>query len=763
MASTGRSTTNVRGGRLPEWVVACGVGLVVAVIMTIPFLQAHEFYYRGDSTQSFVPLWHHFGEALRAGRWPTMEEAGWYGGNYAAEGAYALWNPVELLDYVVVSMFDDLAAGAAFVAIQFLALLGIGTYLLIREYGSHRFAAIPLAVAIPASGFTLFYEASGWPAGLMAFTWVTWFWWAARRHARGRLWPVAPFLIGALGMTTGNPYAALGMVVVLTGIAVELLVARSYRRLGSLVLMGACVGATAALVFLPLLGTLSVTDRDSLAVLANDGFLVPHLSDIIASSAPTYLPPILNWGNALFEQLPSTYFVWFATPLLPWVRWRALRHGGGSARDRSLISLLVITVIFGALTVGPSNVWLFRWPIRFIEYFYLCLAILLAFALSRGLAQNHIRRRTLATAGIVGTGAYLSWALHPDIWRMHLLTGAAVLGLVLVAVTLWRRRGRSAFAAVLVLGTALAVTYQTDRLPLSTDGGGDPVEVAISISQVEEATSVYQGPVLQLADLFSLSTATSEHTGELLFGNESLMTGHESVVRYSGMSFEEFSEALCLDYRGMVCPAALDNVWRPVAPTGAPLIDLLKVRTLVLATNLFPEQAAGPPPEGWSVADRSEIRTVWVRDEPLPYGGRLAWASPEIGVESVRAGADAETVLFTAEEGGTLVFARLAWPGYSATVDGRPVDVEDGPAGLLTIDVPAGDHVLEVRFVSPGLSLGFRLFVVAVASTLCHTAGWVLVGRRRRRVPPGPPADVRTVLPSDDVQVRGDVVSADRS
>jgi hypothetical protein len=163
------------------------------------------------------------------------------------------------------------------------------------------------------------------------------------------------------------------------------------------------------------------------------------------------------------------------------------------------------------------------------------------------------------------------------------------------------------------------------------------------------------------------------------------------------------------------------------------------------------------------VADRSEIRTVWVRDEPLPYGGRLAWASPEIGVESVRAGADAETVLFTAEEGGTLVFARLAWPGYSATVDGRPVDVEDGPAGLLTIDVPAGDHVLEVRFVSPGLSLGFRLFVVAVASTLCHTAGWVLVGRRRRRVPPGPPADVRTVLPSDDVQVRGDVVSADRS
>src|SRR5687768_18342052 len=104
--------------------------------MTIPFLQRHEFYYGGDNPESFVPLWHHFGEELRSGNWPTMDVAGWTGGNYAAEGVYALWNPVQLLDYVLVSRFDDLAAAAAAVQIQFLALLGMGAYLLAREYGA---------------------------------------------------------------------------------------------------------------------------------------------------------------------------------------------------------------------------------------------------------------------------------------------------------------------------------------------------------------------------------------------------------------------------------------------------------------------------------------------------------------------------------------------------------------------------------------------------------------------------------------------------
>ena len=85
---------------VPEFAVALLVGVAVGVLAAIPFLQNHTFYYVGDNPESFLPLWHHLGEQLRSGRWPTMDPGGWTGGNSAAEASYALWNPVLLLDHV---------------------------------------------------------------------------------------------------------------------------------------------------------------------------------------------------------------------------------------------------------------------------------------------------------------------------------------------------------------------------------------------------------------------------------------------------------------------------------------------------------------------------------------------------------------------------------------------------------------------------------------------------------------------------------------
>jgi hypothetical protein len=745
--------------RIPEAAVTLGVGLAVAVVVTITFLQKHAFYYGGDNPESFVPLWHRFGEQLRSGNWPTMDPAGWTGGNYAAEGVYALWNPVQLLDYVLVSVFDDLAAAAAVVQIQFLALLGMGAYLLFREYGACPIAAVVMAIGTPTTGFTRYYEATGWPAGLMAFTWVTWFWWAARRQSRGHLPPVVTFVIGAFGMTTGNPYAALGMVIVLAGLAVELLVRREPRRLAGLALTGACVGATAALVFLPLLETLPVSDRQQTAMLANDTFLVPQLGDVVASSAPTYIPAILNWDGALIERLPSTYFLWFAVPLLPWVRWSELRRP-----DRPLASLIVIAVVFGALTFGPSNLWLFRWPIRLIEYFYLALAVLLALALSRGLAADHVRRRTLATVAVVVAGGYLSFAVRPDDYDMHIVAAVGVLVLALVAVAAFHRRGPIAAAALLVLGTVLVVTYQTDRLPMATAGpDADRALTPSSIAQVHEATSSYLGTVLQLASLTSLETASRRQTGQLLFGNESLMSGHESVVRYSGMGFAEFNDALCMDYRGQVCPEAFARAWRPVSGTDVPLIDLMNVQTLVIDARMFPGPAAERPPAGWSVAARSDLRTVWVRDEAGRYGGRLSWASPGVEVQSDTGTGVTESVAFRAPTDGSLVFARLTWPGYTATLDGKPIALRDGPAGLVTVDVPAGQHVLTLSFRSPGLSVGLRVLAAAALVSVVQTAVWLgaaLLRRRRASVPAPEDRPGRSSGTSAGDEHHGDVVPA---
>ena len=48
--------------------------------------------------------------------------------------------------------------------------------------------------------------------------------------------------------------------------------------------------------------------------------------------------------------VPATFLVWFVLPLLPWLRYGVLRR-----RARELVGLGVITVLYLALTLGPSQ------------------------------------------------------------------------------------------------------------------------------------------------------------------------------------------------------------------------------------------------------------------------------------------------------------------------------------------------------------------------------------------------------------------------
>jgi hypothetical protein len=203
-----------------------------------------------------------------------------------------------------------------------------------------------------------------------------------------------------------------------------------------------------------------------------------------------------------------------------------------------------------------------------------------------------------------------------------------------------------------------------------------------------------------------------------------------------------------MDYRGQVCPEALDRALRPAGATGVPLVDLLRVQTLVIDARLFPGPAAGPPPDGWSVAARDDLRTVWVRDPTVGYGGRLSWVSPSVEVLSAAGTGVREEVRFQASRAGTLIFARLAWPGHTATLDGRPVRVLDGPAGLLTVEVPAGRHHLEITFRSPGLSVGAAALAVGALVSLVQSAGWLIARRRRGRRGTARHSADRTDLPA---------------
>lgn len=718
--------------RCPEWLVVLCLGVGSAAVFTIPFWLHPLFYYVGDNPQSFVPLWRHLGQLLRSGQWPSLEPGGWYGGNIAADSEFSLWNPIGIINDLVVSGYNNMAAAAAFVQIENLALMTMAVYLLCREYGANKVPSVLFGFAMPVCGFAVFYGAAGWPAELTAVTWVLAFWAAAHRMTRGKLTPFVPFVLGVLAITTGNPYAALGMIMVIIALGVEVIVKKNRRALWYLLGMGVCAGATVILVFYPLVEALPVSTRQSLSGIVNNAFLVPHLSDFVASSAPSYLPPIVNWGNAAIEKLPSTYFVWFLIPLLPWLRWRVF-----GSKLKSLVSLCVFTGIFLVLTVGPSNLWLFRWPIRLIDYFYAGLAVLAAIAFSGGIAKDKLKLRGWLSAGLIAMGAYLAFAVTPEYRSLHLEATLIVAALLAAAIFAHYRRGWRAFGAVLLVGTIAVFSFQTARLPVPES---TTIAQPHDVAAIKAGTALYQGTVLQLIDVNNASSSDMAN-GEILFGNEALLAGDDTLTRYTGIGFDRFTSALCMDYRGDVCPQIWDKLWQPVAGTNVNLIDALRVRTLVIERNLFPAQADAAPPAGWRVAAKDNVRTLWLRTDPLPYPGRVSGMSDGTQVHSADLQNDQQVqhISYTAPEGGgQLMLAQLAWPGYQATVDGQAIKVGENSIGLVTLNVPAGTHTVTLSFHDSGVRIGQYLLALAALAALLLSLFYWRGNRRRDRSGPPP-------------------------
>ncbi|MGW5646493.1 GtrA family protein [Saccharopolyspora sp. NPDC003752] len=698
-----------RRERRVDWRGAVGVGAAVAVLGQVPVLVNPSFYFWDDSAAQFLPMWHRLGERLLAGDWPLgLDVDSWMGGNLAAEALFGIWNPVHLLDFLLVVWIGDLAVGAAVVKTQFLVTLGVGTFLLCRGYGATRGIASVLAVALPVSGFVLYFQAATWAGGLMGFAWLPWAWWALRRRRPA----FGAWLLCYLCVSAGDPYGVLALGVIFAGLLAE--TGRDRPRVRRLVLVGVAVAASLPLVFFPVLAASAVGWRSG-HELFNIGRLVPGIGDLLAASMPSFVPQILSFGTFRMS-VPATYFAWFAVPLLAWLDWRS-----AGALWRRCRCAVVVAGCYFLLCLGPSNVWLFRWPLRHVAVLHLALAVLLAVALSRGLRTDHFKARLACSAGSVLLSGYLAFAAWPSLAPKHLVSLGVIF--VLLAVLVHRKQ---LVAAVLHLGTVCALALQMAWFPANRD-----VAVYNFPPSVAELRSRYAefrgGTLVQIADRELIppdDVASRSAWRHLLFGNMHAAAGAASLVSYTGIGYDALHRRLCLSYYGATCPQAYDRLWDGLA-------DRLKATRVVVQRRLREVTEA---PAGWRVARRNSDVVVLERESALPWPyGRLS-ASPGVEVlDDLQHGQRSETVRFgRTGDRAELVFARLAWPGYRATVDGRRVPVGGTEAGLLVVHLPPGlpGGTLALSWSPPGFVL--HLLLACAGALLAMVLTVVPLSARRQ-------------------------------
>jgi hypothetical protein len=704
---------------------------IVAVAAAVPLLKNTIFYYWDDSAAAATPMWRRLGEALLEGRLPLLEIDMWRGGNLAAEAATGMWNPVVMALAVATYPIDNMALAMTVIKTFFMLVMAVGSYLLAREYGVRSGLAAAMGAAMPLAGYSFFMDATSWVNALMVTAFIPWVWLAARRtlnHANSILWLV---LAGYLACSLGNPYGPLATGFVVLAVLIEAWLLGNRGAAVRLALAGVAVVLLTVMVYLPLLMTTSVGVRAA-ATTFNDEFFSPNLSNMLGISTPTGQPWVRSFGQP-FLVFPAMYLAWFILPTLPWLRWRSLRD-----KWRSLTAVGVFGCISLLLVLGPSNLWMFRWPLRLIDFLWFPVMLLWVVLANEGLDRSRARLKYLASGALIALGAYLAWADLPQ----HLIRIGVGTVLVSILVGLLLRRGlltRSG-TAVLLLGTLVVLAMQVHYYPKHL--GVADYRFPTSQQLITERFAKYQGLTVQVAStgvLAEQDMVPDRGYQDMIFGTLYSTAGVESTTGYTGIGFTKLDNALCMTYQGSTCREAWQSLWQRPAGADVPLADLLRAQTVVAQNSLI-DTRAEPPPAGWRRApdkETTELVTVWVRSAPLPWpDGRVSHTSDNVRVVTDRrVGPTGERVAFRADGPGEVTFARLNWPGYVAAVNGAPATVRTGPAGLVVVDLPAG--VTEGELVLSWHVPGKPVSIAAFALGLLLSAGLVLVpslARRRGRL-----------------------------
>jgi hypothetical protein len=312
----------------------------------------------------------------------------------------------------------------------------------------------------------------------------------------------------------------------------------------------------------------------------------------------------------------------------------------------------------------------------------------------------------------------------------------AVLTAVVLAWHRWGTRSTAALAALLMAGSSAVLVGQT--VVFGENASSRPWYFPSDVSALESRFADRQGLVLQFAHLKPLQSKAGParlraEWQHYLAGSMYHVADVEAVNNYTGMGLQRFTRRLCMAYDGLSRPCGYRQVWEPAESDGPPLVDLMKVETLVVQ----PELTAGVTPDpGWQSEETPGGPVVLRRTSPDPWPDSRLSAVPD-GAEVTAAttvdGTSERVELSSTGSGGEVVFATLGWPGYRATFDGESVPAVRGPAGLLTVRVPAdaaGDLV--VSYQPPGFRAGLLLAAVGTLGALALGVASAVASRRRR-------------------------------
>ena len=678
-----------------------------------------------DVSHQIQPWLIHLRRELRSGHFPFWNPHQFAGAPFWANGQSAPLFPLHL-----VFVVSPLQMGLVLLPWLKFLLAGLGAFGLARALGVESPGAVVTALVYPLSGMMVCFLSFPMGNALALAPWVLW---AVERIARGG--SAVPLAAAAgLQMLAGHPETCLhtgllsALYLGLRGPGEEVSWWRMVSRFASGWLVGAGI---AAVHLLPLALHLPETTK-----WAGHESIRPPLALVLREMLRVVLPGLYGhpvkgtaWGPVDYAST-AVYAGAVALPLAAAGFARARREGRREGPwdrrwDRRWLGVGGV-FLFGVLVAYHlPGLWdlVASLPIYSrVLHHRLLFAVELTLALGLGAGwqcwqEGKGRAAMFAGGGLAMFLLAAAWGLFAQEWAdRELLLGRAgrslgilgLTGLLLLPWSAgWRRRAR--WVLPLVLAVDLWAAHGA-ILPGLSMGRFYPETPAVEFLQDRPGRVAGIGGALH-------------PNAAMVYGLYDLR-GDDPI---KSLRFEEV-------YRRLTPSSPV--YFRPVEHWDrSEVLDALGVRW-VMGDGRSNVPVASPPVSGWRLAYEGSDARVWerpgaqplVRREPAGGGVRVVermpgrWVIETEGIE-IEAGASDRP------ETHRLVVAEMWDAGWSARLDGDAVAVTPMEFHLLSVDLPPGDHRVELRYRPPGLLAGF----VLTLSTLLGLGLWS--GRDLRRRP----------------------------
>lgn len=686
--------------------------LTVAGLAGLLFLRNHRYYFIDDRISGEIPKLMDMGRILASGEWPWLSTSFMNGSAYAVEYAHGAFNPLNLALAVPLARFDDIALGAFLYILVHMLLLTAAAAWLGRLLGLSTAWTVAVAVSVGFQPYTVVWTAAAWSPGLTSFAWFVLAVAAVFAfHLRPRRrygWLILLAVYGAI--TSGWPLVipVLGLFVAATLAA--RLAYRAPLRGTAWIAAWSLGGVLCSMVAIyPLMTAAAVGSRDT-SVGNSGNFNVAPLEGLLQAVNPGFYGFFNNFGGYQLQELPHFYVAWFLLPILVFYVPRRLPRDVAVLTAATLATLAVTAV--GAL--GPERLLSFRFPTRFLQYYGFFLVVAAAIAIAHG-RFSFSRRRLLVALGVTGLLVLNALQADPDGLRRVLPLGLLV---VVLCLAVWQAGSEqegsaqpslagfprwasnaAAGGGTVALLTLLALTHPTGR---GIDWGF-PHELSSVAALSQQDYTLFYGNYLP-PGANNLQGYREYHPSTM-----GLMVGDRQVNGYTALGNRFFREYFPIDDHGNFPPGSAAAFTRVDPSTGVPMLELFRVDQIISLLGPMTDELAPALGDHWT-SGRPGIYTTTFRHPPYTLPGLVSYAAPGLVLadgagESCEPGNSHECVAVTGATNapGRVVFARLWFPGYRATLDGVPLDVKRHAGGLVSVVVPPGrTGLLEVSYRSPG-------------------------------------------------------------